>query len=110
MALSQSRQQLIQLHQMLLDMLRLEQWDAVEAGIPRYLAATEQIMAAWQQAIVPEEKAATGELLQRMQRDQAEIIGGLRARRAWLEARMVTLQQSKSGCQHYAAQTPGGTA
>lgn len=103
----QARQQLVQLHQMLLETVRLEQWDIAATRLPLYLAASEQMMEAWQQASLPEEKAAIARLLQDTRIDQAEMLGRLRVRMHQLEEKMVQLQQGKSGCQHYAAQSPG---
>lgn len=105
--LPQTRQHLAQLHQHLLETIRLEQWEEVTTGIPLYLAATEQMMMAWQLATVPEEKTEIAGFLQAMQIDQAEIVGRLRSRMVRLEDKMMKLQQGKSGCQHYAAQITG---
>lgn len=93
-----------------LEALSEEQWETVADLLPRYLTATAQLIQAWQQAAIPDEKAAIAALLQEALKDQAAIAGRLRSRMAWLEERMVKLQQGKSGCQLYAAQLPGDLA
>jgi len=90
----------------LLELLREEQWEEVAASSPPYLAAVQQMMSAYQQALIPEEKQALAEQLQAIQVQQAEIVGRLRARVHLLEQNMVRLQLGRAGCRDYAAQTP----
>lgn len=97
---------LAELHERLLDKLRQGEWEEASASAGIYLAATEQMIQAWQQAVVADEKEALARQLKEIHHNQAEIIGRLRARLYGLEERMVSLQKGKSGCQHYAAQTP----
>lgn len=103
----QAQQHLLQLRQRLMETLREEQWEKVAAGAPRYLAAMEQMIARYQQASIPDEKAALALVLQETQIAQAEIIGRLRARLSQLEQSRVQIQRGKSGCQSYAEQLPG---
>lgn len=97
---------LAQMSQALLEQLREGQWDAVAVSSPPYLAAVQQMIGAYQQTSAAAEKQAMAEQLQAIQRSQGEIVERLRARMHQLEQNMVRLQQSKSGCRDYAAQTP----
>lgn len=97
---------LAQMSQKLLGQLREGRWEEVAASSAPYMAAMQQIMSAYQQALIPEEKQAMAEQLQAVQANQVEIVERLRARVNLLEQHMVRLEQSRAGCRDYAAQSP----
>ena len=96
--------------QQLLDQLRKEQWEAAALSAVSYLAAAQQMMRAYQQATIPEEKQALALQLQAIEENQAEIAVRLQAWTRQLEQNVVRLQQRNAGCQDYRAQMAHGLA
>lgn len=99
-------QDIVQINLALLDAMRGEEWGALSTLSPRFITAAEATIAHFQQATGAEKKDELGQLIASLQASEAEIVQRLQTRMQMLKKNIAKLQQSKAGCQQYAAQMP----